>query len=422
MSYEEVEDVEKALQWTPDDTVMDVARRRYPVVDSDIEALFLGRLDDTIDHFRLEIRLPRVHVGKLAQSSDTRTRWADVVNSIKLPTCALVVTVSTAILSILSHHPLGKVLLPYFSCIVTFLSSIPSIRKRLLTKSSWLLAQFDSVQTQVETAMDEIASRGFQILHTTESTMNQALAPINVKLAAITRVESMLKTIKPDIDIPDPSDVKRSFEGLKEKLQNGFSNARELIHVRRSLPSPFQSPENFEWYIVIPYLVAMLAVQLVLAYMSQKKADPLEETNMNPAEVDKEWYLLWTAVQTYITAVGQILLAFLLTQLHSLVFFLNQEIGVFEGNINQELRRTVGGVFEDIFRRGFQLVKAKFLDLLEKVNQLEAPIEKLKAKFPDVLENPEFSELASLVKDNLAGKVQKKRENILTHLSKIFGD
>jgi hypothetical protein len=202
MSYEEVEDVEKALQWTPDDTVMDVARRRYPVVDSDIEALFLGRLDDTIDHFRLEIRLPRVHVGKLAQSSDTRTRWADVVNSIKLPTCALVVTVSTAILSILSHHPLGKVLLPYFSCIVTFLSSIPSIRKRLLTKSSWLLAQFDSVQTQVETAMDEIASRGFQILHTTESTMNQALAPINVKLAAITRVESMLKTIKPDIDIP----------------------------------------------------------------------------------------------------------------------------------------------------------------------------------------------------------------------------
>jgi hypothetical protein len=209
---------------------------------------------------------------------------------------------------------------------------------------------------------------------------------------------------------------------LKEKLQNGFSNARELIHVRRSLPSPFQSPENFEWYIVIPYLVAMLAVQLVLAYMSQKKADPLEETNMNPAEVDKEWYLLWTAVQTYITAVGQILLAFLLTQLHSLVFFLNQEIGVFEGNINQELRRTVGGVFEDIFRRGFQLVKAKFLDLLEKVNQLEAPIEKLKAKFPDVLENPEFSELASLVKDNLAGKVQKKRENILTHLSKIFGD
>ncbi|GAX28776.1 hypothetical protein FisN_25Lh166 [Fistulifera solaris] len=422
MSYEEVKDVERALQWTPDDTVMAVARQRYPVVDSDIEALFLGRLDDTIDHFRLEIKLPRVHIGKLAQSSDTRTRWADVLNSLKLPTSALVVTASASIVSILSHHPLGKVLLPYFSCILIFLSSAPSIRKRLLAKSSWLLAQFDSVQNQVETTMDEIASRGLQLLHTTELTMNQALAPINVKLVAITRVESMLKTIKPDIDIPDPSDVKRSFDGLKEKLQGGFSSARGLIHVRRSLPSPFQSPEQFEWYIVIPYLVAMLMVQLVLVYISQTKEEPLEKNNMNQDEVDREWHLLWIAVQTYITAVIQILLAFLLTLTHSLVFFLNKEIGVFEANINTELRRTVGGVFEDIFRSGFKLVKSKFLDLLKKVNQLEAPIEKLKAKFPDVLENPEFSELASLVKDDLAGKVQKKRENILTHWSKIFGN
>jgi hypothetical protein len=202
MSYEEVKDVEKALQWTPDDTVMAVARQRYPIVDSDIEALFLGRLDDTIDHFRLEIKLPRVHISKLAQGSDTRTSLADVVNSLKLPTYALIVTVSAAVLSILSHHPLGKILLPYLSCVLTFLSSIPSIRKRLLAKSSWLLAQFDSMQNQVENAIDELASQGFQILETTESTMNQALAPINVKLAAITRVESMLKTIKPDIDIP----------------------------------------------------------------------------------------------------------------------------------------------------------------------------------------------------------------------------
>jgi hypothetical protein len=210
---------------------------------------------------------------------------------------------------------------------------------------------------------------------------------------------------------------------LKEKLQSGFSSARGLIHVRRSLPSPFQSPEKFEWYIVIPYLVAMLAVQLVLVYMSQTKQDhlPLEETNMNKDEVDKEWFLLWTAVRTYITAVGQILLAFLLTQMHNLIFFLNKQIGVFEGNINKELRRTVGGVFEDIFRRGFKIAKSKFLDLLKKVNKLEEPIEKLKAAFPDVVENSEFSELASLVKENLADKVQKKRDNILTRLSKIFG-
>ncbi len=167
----------------------------------------------------------------------------------------------------------------------------------------------------------------------------------------------------------------------------------------------------------------MLAVQLVLVYMSQTKQDhlPLEETNMNKDEVDKEWFLLWTAVRTYITAVGQILLAFLLTQMHNLIFFLNKQIGVFEGNINKELRRTVGGVFEDIFRRGFKIAKSKFLDLLKKVNKLEEPIEKLKAAFPDVVENSEFSELASLVKENLADKVQKKRDNILTRLSKIFG-
>lgn len=218
--------------------------------------------------------------------------------------------------------------------------------------------------------------------------------------------------------------MRRSFDGFHKKLQTGFTSARSAIDVSRSLPSPFQSAENFELYIVIPYLAVMLAIQLFGVYITTltKEGDfpPGENIVDNDERVD-DWHLIWTALQTYITAVVQIALVFVLTQARSLLFFVNKEIDIFEGNVNRELRKSVGGVFEEIFRRGFRLVKSKFLDLLNKVNKLEEPLQKLKVAFPDISDNQDFSELASVFKTNVAGKLQKKRENIFNHMSNILG-
>ena len=200
MSYEEVVDVEKGLP--SDDAVVALARQRYPVVHSDIEALFLGRLDDAIDNSTFEIKIPRLQMDQWANGGGTRTSPAEVVNSLKLPTYILFVTVFSAFLAFLSNNPLLNAASPYVSCILTFFSTVPSIRKRLLAKSSLLFTQVDSIKSQAEDAIDGVASRSLQLLHTTESAMNQALVPINAKLAAVTRMESMLKKVKADIDIP----------------------------------------------------------------------------------------------------------------------------------------------------------------------------------------------------------------------------
>lgn len=180
--------------------------------------------------------------------------------------------------------------------------------------------------------------------------------------------------------------------------------------------------KQFELYIVMPYLALMLAIQLFIVYTTSTRRGnfPDEKTSQASEQVD-DLHLILSAIHTYITAVVQIVLVFLLTQARSLLFFLNKEIDVFESNINKELQRTVGGVFEDIFQRGFKLVKSKFLKLLSKMNKLDEPLEKLKGRFPGAFANQELSELGSELKINAAGKLKKKGDNIFEHLIKFFG-
>ena len=218
--------------------------------------------------------------------------------------------------------------------------------------------------------------------------------------------------------------MERSFDGFSEKLQTGFSSARKALDVSRGLPSPFQSAEKFELYIVFPYLAAMLMIQLSVVYAALANQDevPSAESSVDNDERVNDWHLILTAFRAYLTAVIQIALLFVLTQARSLLFFLNNAIAGFESNINRELRRRVGGVFEEIFRRGFSLVKSKFLGLLNKVNKLEEPLRKVKAAFPDMFANQEFSELVSVYKVDVTDKLQKKRKNVFNHImGNIFG-
>lgn len=166
----------------------------------------------------------------------------------------------------------------------------------------------------------------------------------------------------------------------------------------------------------------MLVIQLIVVYnTSTEQPNFLNKEREHRGELLDDWDTIRTAVHTYITAVLQIVLVFLLTQARSLLFFVNKEIGVFEDNINRDLRRTVGNVFDDIFQRGFKLVKSKFLKLLAKMNSLEKPLQQIKDTFPDVFTNQELAQLASEVKVNVTGKLKQKGKNVFDHLSKLFG-
>jgi hypothetical protein len=97
---------------------------------------------------------------------------------------------------------LAQTIHPYFSCILTFVASIPEIRKRFIAQITPAFHKFQDTKTVLETKLDGVSDKGLRYLGVTETAMNQALKPINDKLAFVTKFESLLKKADPTIDIP----------------------------------------------------------------------------------------------------------------------------------------------------------------------------------------------------------------------------
>jgi hypothetical protein len=179
---------------------------------------------------------------------------------------------------------------------------------------------------------------------------------------------------------------------------------QQAVDFSRDLPAPLQSVHKFQLYIMVPFLAVMLALQLWGVYTTTQKlqggamngadaARMLVENSENvtmaptmastPSEDLEEQFLgIWVAIQSYVSTVVQIVVAFLITQARAMTFIINSQIGVLEGRVNKELRKAVGDVFEKIFQKGFGAVKDQFLKLVKKVDKIEGPINKIKSKIP----------------------------------------
>ena len=183
-----------------------------------------------------------------------------------------------------------------------------------------------------------------------------------------------------------------------------------MVDLSRSLPAPLQSLAKFQIYIVYPFLAVMLILQLVGVYTSQatngevivltnatarilfEDDDDFVSKLTNSVDIDStsafgeeesdenEWLLMWFAIQSYLTTALQIIIAFLMTQARTMVALANMNIDKLEKNVNDKLKAAVGDVFESIFQKGFGAVKAKFLDLVRKVDKIEQPLLKVQAQ------------------------------------------
>lgn len=219
----------------------------------------------------------------------------------------------------------------------------------------------------------------------------------------------------------DTSDIGKGFDGYEQQIKTAFAGLQDAVDTSHSLPRPLQSVSKFQVYIVVPFLVAMLVLQLLTVYHSnpgnqetgelidsvnvagvvraltsteetdkwflEDTANIISNTNNTVIAVDGEnyehqWRLVWIAIQSYLATVLQIAVAFLLTQARVLTGFANVCIVSTERNINGQLKKAVGHVFEDIFQKGFGAVKDKFLTLVRKMDRLEDPVRKVKANLP----------------------------------------
>lgn len=100
------------------------------------------------------------------------------------------------------------------------------------------------------------------------------------------------------------------------------------------------------------------------------------------AYAEKDWSLLWIAVQAYLTTASQIILVFLVTQGRVIVALANLNIGRIESSLNVKLKDAIGDTFESIFEKGFGAVKTKFLDLVHRIDLIEQPLRKVQESIP----------------------------------------
>jgi hypothetical protein len=203
-SYESVPDVEQPDDddgIPPSDLIIAKAQERYPEAGTKLEAEFLGRLDDAIDNAEPKITVPRLSTKDLQPSTEIDDQNA-LIKALKLPTAALAVTTATALIIIVAQSPVAKAIYPYYACILTFMSSIPDIRKRFVAAVKPVFDNLATMKKKVESRVDGLSAKGLKYLSITETAMKQAIAPIKDKLAFATKMQDMLQKIDPTIDIP----------------------------------------------------------------------------------------------------------------------------------------------------------------------------------------------------------------------------
>jgi hypothetical protein len=431
--YETVPDVESPVDHyvdyvPPSDVIIAKAQARYPEAGTKVEAEFLGRLDDAIDNAQPNITIPRVSADQIQPSTEI-TDYKALFKALKRPTLAFAAMIVTALIVEASGSPLAKAIYPYFACVITFSSSIPDIRKRFLTTVEPVFERLSGMKEKLEKGVERVSTKGFKYLSITKTTMNAAIAPIKDKIAFATKVEAALKHIDPNIDIPDTADIEDTFNGFESNLEKGFDRMQQVVVLSRDLPKTLQSIEKYQLYILVPFLAVMLGLQLWGVYaISHRGGDVpgdrssvsnavrllivtfgnssgLEENavvaigdvrNTSVADINEVagpvseetpgWIEnrseILTAFQAYVTTVVQIVLAFLITQASVMAILINSQISILERRVNRELRKEVGDVFDDIFKKGFGMVKQKFLVLIRKLDKIEGPINQVKSKIP----------------------------------------
>ena len=212
--YESIPDVEEGhagnARGLPSATVLiKTAQERYPEAGSEVEAEFLGRLDDAIENAKPRISIPRLLLesasGDAAATSSVGVQdFVAFVKSLKLPTIAFAITLLSGLLLVIMHtnSDIGRAMYPYYACTLTFAASVPDIRKRFMDSTTPAFEKLKNVKEDIERKVDSVADKGLNYLTITEKAMNSALAPIKDKLALVTKFEAMLKKVNPDIDIP----------------------------------------------------------------------------------------------------------------------------------------------------------------------------------------------------------------------------
>ncbi len=264
--YEPIPDVdlETGSTFTEDHDSSEELAKKYPEANH-LERQFLSKLDHAINNAKPKVVLPKMKAADVGPPQSI----TDFIASIKYPTVALVVTVASAVSVAFMDSPIVIALFPYYSCILTFMSSIPATKGELDCKANAFFSKVEGNKKQAEKKLEGIAEIGLRYIGTARHSMETAIKPIKKTLDAATELETMLRKVDPTIDIPDTSDIEKAFNGISDKITVIPAMCKKAVDVSRNIPRPLQSKENFDILIIYPALAVFLALQLIGVWQTQ---------------------------------------------------------------------------------------------------------------------------------------------------------
>lgn len=231
---------------------------KYPEANQQ-ECRFLGALDTAIANAKAKVSLPRVQSRDFGPPQSIQ----DFITSLKLPTQALMFTISSAVGAAFWANPIVIALFPYYCCIVSFLSSIPATTEALNSKANAFFGKIEAKEESARCKVDNVADLALNYIGLAKQAMDTALAPIKETLDYATEVEEMLQKVDPTIDIPDTTDIEEAFNGIGDNLTSVCQFSKKAVRVTEKIPRPFQDNSKFQQYVVKPLLVVFLIMQLV---------------------------------------------------------------------------------------------------------------------------------------------------------------
>jgi hypothetical protein len=395
------------------------------------ERAFLYALDHAIDKCsQPKITLPTFKAKDLGPPDSPQA----FLDSLRYPTLALLASLSTGAAIVITSNPVYIELFPYVSCILAFAATIPPLRKRFRAQTQIILSRIKSQKLTIETNVMLLCNNAISQIDTAESYMDAALEPIRSKLDQITELEQTLRIVHPTIDIPDVSDIEEAFDGCTDQIRNVIGVVLEAVDysTSRAVPSKFQSQEAMDLSIFYPLLGVLLGIQLFGILISvrmqqegEESASLIGNTDTTVTEIadvgEVPYYdigdeaveptqleIMIVSIQTYMTTMVQLILAYLISNLSAIAKKINAFIKSIEVDVNDTIEIHTGEIFSLVFDKGLGGVRTKILKLIRDIEKIEGPLNKAREMRDYKIKMQELKEKALAEAENKAREVAEK--------------
>ena len=171
-------------------------------------------------------------------------------------------SVSSAILAVLIP------LFPYLNAVVVFGNTFRPLQRRLMEAVGPVFAKMDDTQEAAEAVVDDLGTQVDRTVDRIQTEIHEVIQPYEPVLARATQAEAALQKVKPDLDIPDPSDIDRECDEMQGAVGKKLDEAKRHLDLKQTIPRPLQSERSFYWRIVVPVAVLALAVQLAVVALT----------------------------------------------------------------------------------------------------------------------------------------------------------